>query len=106
MCFTIHLGTDEVYSQLLRCFEFEPAARPRFEHLNEFFMGLVPDSLEARGSMMSNAPKPAEVQDQHYLSLLHDHTGGDPDVFNELREGGDIVVNDTYGPSFTPCVAP
>ena len=38
-------------------------------------------------------------EQQHYLTLLHEHTGGDADVFNELRDAGDIQVDETYSTS-------
>ena len=49
--------------------------------------------------MPSEAPRSAESQNQHYLTLLHEHTAGDPTVFEELREDGSITVNDTYNTS-------
>ena len=89
--------TDQVYDQLVRCFSFEPAARPLFADLNEFFAGLVPHGANAQGGISST--KPTDWQNQHYLSLLHEHTAGDPSVFNALREDGDIMVDDTYSTS-------
>lgn len=91
--------TDQVYSELRRCFSFAPEARPSFAELNEFFMALVATDSSARSNMPSGGPKSAEDQNQHFLSLLHGHTAGNPTVFEELREDGDITTDDTYNTS-------
>ena len=88
---------DEVYDQLVRCFSFEPDARPLFAELNTFFAGLVPQDSTPQAVIPST--KPADLQNQLYLNLLHAHTAGDPSVFNELREDGDITVDATYSTS-------
>ena len=48
--------TDQVYDQLVRCFSFEPEARPLFADLNEFFAGLVPQGANAQGGISSTKP--------------------------------------------------
>jgi len=96
--------TDDVYNQLRLCFSFDPEARPPFAALSGFFLALAPEATA--GTPFATPPAGGDAQylsmmheQQHYLSLLHDQTGGDPDVFNALRDGGEITVDDTYSTS-------
>ena len=99
--------TDEVYGELLRCFSFDPEARPSFTELNEFFTAMATEGSSTGAGTPSALPPHGgdahylsfQHEQQHYLSLLHEHTGGDPDVFDELREAGDIQVDETYSTS-------
>ena len=94
--------TDQVYSELRRCFSFKPEARPSFAELNEFFVALVATYSSARFNMPSGGPRTVrsfEDQNQHILSLLHGHTDGNPTLFEELREDGDITIDETYNTS-------
>ena len=92
--------TNQVYNELLRCWSFEPEARPSFAELNVFFTALLPKDYNNRATVPSELPnKTAEQQNQHYLNLLHDCTAGDLSVFNELRDNGNITLDDTYNTS-------
>jgi len=88
--------TDEVHGELLRCFSFHPETRPSFSELSQFFKAITPADVDAGTSASAEAPRSAASQTQHYLHVLHQHTHGDPAVFEELTEDGNITTDGTY----------